>query len=569
MAKTFQERLNALQLQPDEMPTFQERLDALQLTGEPVDERGFLYKTLAGEVPFEPVDGEGILGLLGANVENTGRAVGNIPANIVHMLKGLGDVAKQSATQPLTAKDIGQGFLDAPENALNMIRSSVESLSPTNIVRRPVDAFANAAVGTGLGAQALSKAPALAPKAGLLKGLAERSAQVDPLVAGVRGIKAGAQGVGQGLGASANAALGVMTSKGAPTFANLTRGARRGEAGTGMKAVFDRPGFGTEELGESLSKGMDARQSTLGGNKGAIIDEFGSDLIDTSTLFEDAADRLSVLNINATRTADRLVFPITIKAKAQTAIQEAMDIIKSLGDETTVQSLDEAKQAIGDSFGKAGGNNRLKKALGDINNQIGNLLDPVEGLTEANKAFSEHLKLRRKGQKAASIPSEKTPERGIKAGEGAINTMRPGKEAQRNILKRMEDATGLPLSTHAAGQRASEFAPDFLRSALGVGVGAGVGSASGSMMAGIATALLFSPQVAGTLAITAGVTRRVAEQAINALQKRIQSVLPSNALQTLTVSEALARLENSRQNRDPSNLLSGLGRAAGLSQPSQ
>jgi hypothetical protein len=234
---------------------------------------------------------------------------------------------------------------------------------------------------------------------------------------------------------------------------------------------------------------------------------------------------------------------------------------------TTLADLDDATQAVGNLFSKAGkGDRRMKKALGNIRNKMRERSNTVEGFDAVNKEFStlqdflsdtaqDDLGIDiRAGARGKGKPKQ--------AGERVVRALDEGREDELAALGKIEKRTGQNLRAQAAGQRLSTTPPVGLLGSLGVGGIAG-GLAIGGFPAAITAlplALVFSPRAVGRIAVHFGNNARRAEDFVGKMRK-VANALPEHSLrQATTVGELIERAQP--EEKKPASFLSAIGQAS-------
>lgn len=347
--------------------------------------------------------------------------------------------------------------------------------------------------------------------------------------------------------------LGRTTGSRAPAIKEAFAAGREGVAQSDAFKQAVRDQTTKKAIGRETLDTLREEETRLGKAKGDFVDSNAETPIEISTLYDDALRELESLGITPSTSGDKLIFPRKIDSKAATTVQEAMDILAELGGQstTTLSILDDAKQAVGNLFRKAGkGDRRLKKALAGINEKMRDRLNTVDGYEAVNSEFAKlqdfladtvgddlNIDIR-----AGARGRGKSKQ----AGERIVRSLDEGREDELAALGAIEQRTGQNLRAQAAGQRLSTTAPVGLLGQIGVGsiVGGGLTAGLLSTPAAIAAmplVALFSPRAVGRIAVHFGNNTRRTKAFIEQVRK-VADRLPANALQQgITVGEVVER----------------------------
>ena len=387
-------------------------------------------------------------------------------------------------------------------------------------------------------------------------GKAALAAAADPAMAMLGGAAKVAAPVGRkamGLvGDVAAEGLGFTTGMQAPRIREAWRAGRSGEFMDFWRSITDNDS--KKRLGKDVIAGLREEEQRLGQIKGDFVKENANVPVNTQGLLEEV---LAVLNerqnigrvddvgTGIARTPRRdyaeYTFPEEFSPEATQRVEQALRVIEGLGDSTPLSVMDSKKQAVSQLFRPL---TREGVSVTGINKAINRRLDAVPGYSEVNQEYSKikdfieevgddlNVQVRTKNR-----PKGKPKQ----AGRGMDRATMEGHEDDLLLLQKIENITGIPVRSRAAGQSMSQWMPRGLV-ARSVGVGtAGTAAAGVAPLGSLYTIPLFSPILVGSVVSATGAGTQMVEAAINRLRYAARNM--PGITDAITLGELLERAE--------------------------
>lgn len=533
----------------EELLQLLQQLEAEQGAGSLMARQGGLLSAPA----VEPTGNESLLQALGNAGQNLpfslaerGRELYGVASDpvgagrgILSLLKGTGDLASgafggdDQTPEAQMARQVGSALAKD-------FTSEGFQRDPLAPISTAATALSGAGVGrllgkTGKAALAAAADPAMA----MLGGAAKVAAPVGRKAMGV-------------VGGVAAEGLGFTTGMQAPRIREAWRAGRSGEFMDFWRSITDNDS--KKRLGKDVIAGLREEEQRLGKIKGDFVKENADVPVNTQGLLEEV---LAVLNErqNIGRTDDvgagiartprrdyaEYTFPEEFSPEATQRVEQALRVIEGLGDSTPLSIMDSKKQAVSQLFRPL---TREGVSVTGINKAINKRLDAVPGYSEVNQEYSKikdfieevgddlNVQVRTKNR-----PKGKPKQ----AGRGMDRATMEGHEDDLLLLQKIENITGIPVRSRAAGQSMSQWMPRGLV-ARSVGVGtAGTAAAGVAPLGSLYTIPLFSPILVGSVVSATGAGTQMVEAAINRLRYAARNM--PGITDAITLGELLERAE--------------------------